>query len=686
MTIKVEREVSFEGSQEGAPEGSPEGSQGVAPENSLEGVQVGVQENSQEGTKQGKKMSRRKMLAALGVMGIAASVNGIKFPQVAEAATTLTPNLKLAKSDPFVLADMNANFDRVDSYLGGASVSPDFYKVGSGVDDTDAVQAAFDSGKPVIFTRDYNVKSVEITGAHKKIDFNGYWLTGISESTDTVSMKDCILKITGFYLRLYNIQIAGGFNTNYKCAVHWYSKVGSPAQNNQVYGMQINRTLVGLHFGSYLDDPAPYDAPQSENFIIGLNCRSVQNCLVLNQPNGFLKIIGGILDCGPFEWPGAPYDAAAAYCFYNKQTELSIVSTELLKTTSTDGFAFKGSNFSLLDCVIEAASTWGVITGDAYIHQVLGGFQGGASQPLFTIESGAVGRLYLEKLRTHRGSGAGSSSTAAIITGLSGAPNYKIRIEKSRFEEWKPNYIAASNRDRVHVEDSRFLFTISSALQTVTVDDQQDQTNLAFNVDTTGESMSTAATINPNTGWIWTPVYGTGANYVKKNTADVPSGFLSCIEMHAIGVGYITSARFLVPSGAEAAFQAWAKYSSGGSQVGVKILWFKANGTAASTVETLMLGAGEISTTQWTLVTKAVTVPVDAVFACFRLTAEVGSLYITGLQLRPAGQLPYSNAFINNINRAFDVAGEGFILKAPDNTRYKISVTNAGALTTVAIT
>jgi hypothetical protein len=40
----------------------------------------------------------------------------------------------------------------------------------------------------------------------------------------------------------------------------------------------------------------------------------------------------------------------------------------------------------------------------------------------------------------------------------------------------------------------------------------------------------------------------------------------------------------------------------------------------------------------------------------------------------------YHNSFVNELNRSLDVEGEGYILKAPNGTRYKITVNNSGQI------
>ncbi|MBP1994524.1 hypothetical protein [Paenibacillus eucommiae] len=654
-------------------------------------------------------ISRRKLLASLGMAGVALASTGLVNGAISKAyadpiesrtkvkdlmlgssvtgpsTTTLTPNLKLKQTDPLDSIDVNGNFERIDSEFAGRSITPDFYKVGTGLDDTAAVQAAFDSGKPVIFNRDYYVKSVRMFGIDQKIDFNGFWLWGISSSSDTAAERDCVLEIAGLYLQLYNIKvIAYEFSLNYKCGVHWRSESNTrPAEHIKIYGLQINRFIVGLQYGAYLDDPSPLDAPQSENYIFGIHFRSVQNCMILNQPNGVLKIMGGVIDCSPYEWntlSPTPYSHADAYCFYNKDTSLTIDNCAILKVASAEGYAFKGSVFTLSNCTIEIGSTWGYLEGDAYITQSDMGFQGGNYQHLFEVAPNTEGRLLLNRVFTKRTSGFGGISTAYVIHGLSAAPAYKVIIEKSKFHEWADYRIASSDRDRVHVEHTRFNFTdTDSVFYNKLVNDQESFTNLAVNVDTTGQYMAAVSDTNPKSGWMMYVYTGTGTVYFRKNTMDVPLGFQSAIEVKASsGISYIYSHPFPIPQGHAISFRGWAKYTTGGADETVKIVWVNASGVVIGSFT--LITTADIKTTKWTQVVKAIAVPAAAASAYLQISADSGSILVSGMEVFAQQEILHRESFINQLNNALGTAGEGYIMKSPNGTSYKVTITDAGVL------
>jgi len=620
-------------------------------------------------------ISRRKMLGALGMATAALMLSG----KSALAATTLTNNLRLKLTNPLDVDDVNGNFEVIEAEFGNRAVSPDYYKLDTDPDDTACVQAAFDSGRPVIFTRNYQVKSVKMTGSDQNINFNGYWLFGISESTDTEEMRDCVLAISGLYLNLYNIRVGANFKP-YKCGIHWVSRsVSRPAGHIKVFGLQVNRCLVGMQYGAYLDDPNPLDAPQSENFIFGIHFRAVQNCIILNQPNGVLKIIGGVLDCAPSEWDGVvpnPYSAANAYCFYNKESALSIDACEILKVASIEGYGFKGNNFILNNCCIEIASTWGYIDGKVTITQSDAGYQGGIHRNLFEIAPGTEGVLNLNMLHAKRA--AGFVSEAHIIDGLLAAPRFRVNIEKSNFENWEPHKVTSSFRESVRVEHTRFTNVVGGVPYEKAISDQERNYNIARSVDSTGENMSTATNISPKSDWNMYVYTGTGTVYFRQNTADVPAGFRSCIELLvSSGISYIYSARFPVLGGSSLVFSGWAKYAGGTSEQKVSIVWVDAfdNVTGED-----VIALSDLSTTAWTRVSKPVAVPATAVRAYFQIVGNNGTMRVTGLGLSVEGYAVEHATFINQMNAALDAPSNGFILTSPNHSRFKVTVSDTGEL------
>lgn len=418
-----------------------------------------------------------------------------------------------------------------------------------------------------------------------------------------------------------------------------------PAEHIKIYGLQINRFLIGLQFGSYLNDPNPLDAPQNSH----------EN----------------------------------AYCFYNKDNNnLVIDSCAILKVASQEGYCFKGSRFILTNCTFEIGSNWGYMEGDAQINFTDGGFQGATNKGLFEIAPGSAGRLNLNGFFAKRaeGIGVGGTSTAHLIDGLNNAPNYSVSIDNSIFREWAEYRIASTHREKVYVRNTRFSYTDSSAASYVRiVNDQDDYTNLALNVDTTGEYMSTASNTNKKSGWTMYVYTGTGTVYFRKNTTDIPAGFRSCIEVKATsGISYVYSSPFQVVPGSSLVFRGWAKYTTAGAEQKIVVVWVDISGTVLG-VETMILPS-EIHSTKWTQIIRNVTVPTNAVSCYLQTIVHAGSMLFTGLELYAKRESIHSPSLLNQMNQALNSAGEGVILTSPNGTRYKITISDTGVLTPTAFT
>ena len=74
-----------------------------------------------------------------------------------------------------------------------------FRIITDGSDNTPLVQRAFDSGKPVKFTQNYNVTAVMASTVGGYIDFNGFSLTGIQPTGAAY-----VLAITGRFMTFFS--------------------------------------------------------------------------------------------------------------------------------------------------------------------------------------------------------------------------------------------------------------------------------------------------------------------------------------------------------------------------------------------------------------------------------------------------------------------------------------------------
>jgi hypothetical protein len=267
----------------------------------------------------------------------------------------------------------------------------DFGAVCDGVaDDTDAVQAAFDSPVPVFFPGPCSVNSVTIYTNHKAINFNGYSLIGRQAVGGQY-----VLGIAARHLMLWDVQVSANY-LPYAGAIRWFSaSAGAPAQYCNVFGLFVSACRAGVIYGQEIGTGS-LEAPQSENTIYGFRCRSVQTPWVGNQTQGFMTLVSPILDCNPYEWATQPgYDATAwqtaAMCLNNIDGVLNIVGGEILKTSSQLGVGMRGGAVTISGgCALEIACTQAEVLGPFSIRDNVNGYMAGDSVPAFKIFTSAM--------------------------------------------------------------------------------------------------------------------------------------------------------------------------------------------------------------------------------------------------------------------------------------------------------
>lgn len=222
---------------------------------------------------------------------------------------------------------------------------------GDGItDDTNAVQQALWSGKPVKFMNNYAVSTVFIDNksiAHNShnitIDFNGFYLIGKYTKAD-----NAVLSITTTYVTIRDIRIDCLLNSNI---------VGLDIKSTSIYqsqfiwidGCHIRNAFLGVRYGDGTENA------QSENCINRLTFRSVQNGILVNQPNGFLTITNSELDISPYEWSNPT--SQQTYCVKQENGNFTISNSTLERPVGDTSCAVIGSNYRLLNCVMEFSAT-----------------------------------------------------------------------------------------------------------------------------------------------------------------------------------------------------------------------------------------------------------------------------------------------------------------------------------------
>jgi len=319
-----------------------------------------------------------------------------------------------------------------------------------GATDQIKVQAAFDSGKPIKFSKSYSVDAVNISSVGQTIDFNGYGLVGTRSFNTTGAQY--VLAISGRQLNLYNVNVNADFK-NYACAIRWYSESSAaPAQFINVYGMTVSYCLVGLLFGQEIGTPS-VDAAQSENSVYGFKCRGAQQTFVGNQSNGWVTLVSPILDCNPYEWSLQPgYNATtwqtAARSITNLVGTVVVLGGEALKTSTQLGYGIEGRNLYLVGTTIEIACANFLVKGPITLKDNSNFYMASDSTNVFVIDGSAGDggdvMVTLDNCGPYRADNVWTYSGSSMIQGNSTLPVI-FNFVNCSIGNWDPYRIASDD-------------------------------------------------------------------------------------------------------------------------------------------------------------------------------------------------------------------------------------------------
>lgn len=379
------------------------------------------------------------------------------------------------------------------SMLGaGNELSPDDFGATGGANDTVAVQAAFDSGKPIIFTRDYYVDSVSIRSTAQTIDFNGFSLIGIRLASATTAAA--VLSINATYLKLYNVSVNANFK-NYIAGIQMYSDVNSTSQWCKIYGVFISNVVLGFVYGS-APGTAGYNAPQSENVIYSLTTRGTQVPFVGNASiNGYLTLVGAVLDCNPYEWASQPgYDATDwhtnAYCMRQLDGNLFMSGGELLKTTTQLGYGIEAKNTVLSGVTMEIACKQGLVRGNITLRDIQNCYQAGdltaweISSDADGLVAGDGARLLFENCNIWRANNVWSYSGSRFVTGSPTETAY-VEFKSSTMRNWLIGQLA-NTTNVIFITDGLRIATFDNSNVLVLRDTSNKNTSVSQTVQGVG--------------------------------------------------------------------------------------------------------------------------------------------------------------------------------------------------------
>ena len=292
-------------------------------------------------------------------------------------------------------------------------VTPEDYgALGGNNDDTIAVQAAINDGRPVFFTQNYRVSHLDIPYDVSRaffLDGQDFWLTYIG--SDETSM----IKFTGVTATIKNFNIINPTSQSL-IGIEWTSEeVGKPSEFNTFENIKIYNFNTAIYFG---DLNGVLDTSQSENSIIGLITRGCNLVIYSTMDNGTLNVSNSQLICSEAE-SSYTFDTSRAGIIWCYGGVVHVVNSSLVMPTIQTGCGMIGKNIVLDDCIIELASRWALCTGDISINNNNGGYYSNVNVSPFAVDPNATGMLRLNGFKIR----FASYSTVKLIAALTTSGN-----------------------------------------------------------------------------------------------------------------------------------------------------------------------------------------------------------------------------------------------------------------------
>lgn len=294
-------------------------------------------------------------------------------------------------------------------------VTPEDYGAqGGNADDTAAVQAAINDGRPVIFTQNYNITSIVIPNDSTRtihINGNNRWLNYIGDGSETAAV---IMK--GVNVTIENLNINNTTSIE-KIGMYWTSDdVSHPSEFNYIRGMNIYNFNTGIFYG---DINGTIDTSQSENYISNYNTRGCHLPIYMYMENAILTVDSSNLICSHAE-STYTWDDSSSGIARVESGLLVITNSELVKPDITAGFGIQGKNVHIDNCAIEIASIWANCSGDVTFSNISAGYFGsGNTNPIFTVFPDADGVLTLDNVDIR----VGTLTSQPIVSGRGTYPS-----------------------------------------------------------------------------------------------------------------------------------------------------------------------------------------------------------------------------------------------------------------------
>jgi len=529
----------------------------------------------------------------------------------------------------------------IEANISGAVDVLKFGVVGDGsTDDTSIIQYVIDNYVDVRFpyNRQFSVSQISF-------NTNGAVYSGnVNVIGNAASSVKSVVEITGRQITFERLKVDQNFNTNYDCALHWYSKSNSaPAQYNKIKELALINCIYGLLFGQFFGDTV-IDAPQSENSIAHFNTRGCQVPVYMNQTNGFLFISDSTINSIRNEWeltnPGVySYEDAKAIVMH--KGNLLVTGGEILKTDTQlgTGVDIHDGTLKLSNVSIEIACPNYYVYGGTTKMSNITSLMSNASADYIEIDENATGSLSISNCGFRKPTSATNANRGFIKHNSNETMN--VKVQNVDLENFLTNAIFkdADNKDAIPYRMQ--ITNLSSNDDDGSRIDMYMSSNRGFS---TLDNVGVDTSCSSDAGWFLDVAYGSGTTLSPVSDAPTIKGvnISSSLELVATGEAFATtlntdsladsaSTGVAVYEGKQIIVSGWFKASATGSQMEIGIYYSDSTGVAngfKTTSNPPTIG------TDWRYIETIVKVPAGAKWAGFGVRSVTSSVRFTDVKLK----------------------------------------------------
>lgn len=542
------------------------------------------------------------------------------------------------------------------------------------VDDTDAVQAALNSSRPYKALKRYNVTQVVIDGSEKRIDFDNYALMGTSSSHTSV----CELKTNAS--KLYNLRADCQFNTNYEAAFHWYTNLlsgviagvfGYQPGNTMIFGIQADSAKIGLNIGAlpsqsaaaqpaqnsstYLP-PTAINAPLSESHVFGFRTENCLNPVRMRQGNGKVTFTGSIAspNFGAFSTALPTVGLSIAGV---DGGEIQWVGGAVENVVDTDGYMIymENGNLRISSAIVEGLCTSYIAGYSRLSLSQLGNFGLNSNTiPFFAVQYDHTGEIMMNDFQAFMPANRFDAGTQPFIKSvlnstLTFEPSLNLNcvfsnvvFQDTPWNDGGSQYMQPVLGGRARYSNCTFESIPSAGAARDQLFRLNDKSNLLSSVvDVSANTITAYANTANATSGGWDFSVSTASNSWGSNTT-TPTIELSSISKavrltSVAGQECKATSPFINVSPSESyTLNSWMKTTNASGTVRLKAAFFRFDGVACTTTESMFLGAAD------TLIGSTYT-PVSGVFKAPEDCAKIKIIIVS----ENGADIHFSNPSVN---------------------------------------